>query len=522
MNLSKTHQAMKVLRQFTCMAAIAVMTAFLGACSSDNDVAGINDNNLSNVRTITFTAGPLGGDAETRATLTDTGTKITSSWAENDVVGIFYYNGGVRKYATGKVTAVTGGKATISATIEGTLDDRDFTVIFPAIADDEYNSYVNGMLNNQKGTLEDIQTNWARFIGSATVSGGAFPADIEMESKCAIWKLNFVSNGTDITSSVTEVLINWKDGSYSFAFTVKPSSQSAIYVCLSDTYTPRKEAGKITITAKTATNTYVLTKTIAKDFVWGKVYRSTLTFTDLSALTDEYTAKDGETLTGTLEETLKLNVEAGAKVTLSNVTINGINNSYYEHPGINCLGDATIILAGDNTVKGSWNGSGIYVPVSNQVIIQGSGSLIASSHSYGAGIGAYYGKACGNIMIQGGNITATGGEYFAGIGGGDQTDRCGDIQISGGTIIAHGGIMAAGIGTGRGTSGSYSTCGNITISTGVTKVTAQKGGSAPFSIGKGYSEGSGSNEFSACGTITIGGVVKDQNDFTDAIFTYEP
>ena len=514
---------MKVLRQFTCMAAIAVMTAFLGACSSDNDVAGINDNNFSNVRTITFTAGPLGGDAETRATLTDTGTKVTSSWAKNDVVGVMYKSGGVKKYTTGKVTAVTDGKATISASIEGTLDDGDFTINFPAIGYDEYDSYVNGLLNNQKGTLADIQTNWVRFIGSATVSGGAFPTDIEMKPFSTIWKLNFVCNGTDITSSITEVLINWKDGSYSFAFTVKPSSQSAIYVCLSDTYTPRTEAGKITITAKTATNTYVLTKTIAKDFVWGKVYRSTLTFTDLSALTDEYTAKDGETLTGTLGEKVKLNVAAGAKVTLSDVTINGTKDSYCIWSGINCQGDATIVLVGNNTVMGSHNGAGIHVPTGSTLTIEGDGSLTAGTRDWGAGIGAGYSThPCGNIVIKGGTITATGGERFAGIGGGDQSDTCGDITINGGTVIATGGKYAAGIGTGWGSNSSHSKCGNITIGSGVTKVVANKGAGAPFSIGKGYSYENASNEYSECGTITIGGDVKDQNDFTGASFTYEP
>ncbi len=107
--------------------------------------------------------------------------------------------------------------------------------------------------------------------------------------------------------------------------------------------------------------------------------------------------------------------------------------------------------------------------------------------------------SCGNITIEGGIITAQGGNQAAGIGSG-QGAKCGNILITGGTITATGGKQAAGIGGGR-SSVNPTGCRDITITDGVTRVTATKGESAPYSIGMGQSSGSPNS----CGTVTIGG-----------------
>ena len=251
--------------------------------------------------------------------------------------------------------------------------------------------------------------------------------------------------------------------------------------------------------------------------------------TDLSTITTDYVAKNGETLTGTLGSNVKISIADGATVTLNNVTINGTNDSNYEWAGITCLGDATIILSGTNTVNGFYGVyPGIQAAAGKTLTINGAGSLTASSYGKGAGIGGGNNVACGNIEIQGGTITATGGQYGAGIGGGDRADcgnitisggtvyatggergagigggrrgptsgSCGNIIISGGTVTATGGENAAGIGGGRGyNAGNLSSCGTITITSGVTKVTATKGDGAPNSIGAG--------KYGTCGTVTI-------------------
>ena len=213
------------------------------------------------------------------------------------------------------------------------------------------------------------------------------------------------------------------------------------------------------------------------------------------------TVPSGMTLTGTLTENYKIQIPDGATVTLDGVNINGVHNKSYQWAGINCLGDATIILKDDteNKVKGFHNVyPGIHVPVDKTLTIQGSGSLTASSNYGGCGIGGGNGIPCGNIVIADGTITANGGNGSAGIGSG-KNGQCGTISITGGTVNATGGEGAAGIG-----SGEEGSCGNISITDGVTSVTATKGEEANYSIGAGFD--------GTCGTVTIGGTVYWQDN----------
>ncbi len=292
-----------------------------------------------------------------------------------------------------------------------------------------------------------------------------------------------------------------------------------------DTYT-------ITVTAADG-ETYKLEKS-GVTFENGKYYEITAKLTnqktiDLSTLTANKTVQDGYTLTGTLANKVKISIAAGATVTLDNVTINGYNSYEYPFAGLTCLGDATIILkeGTTNTVKGFYRFfPGIYIAAGKTLTIEGTGSLNASSNGEGAGIGsgeAAAVKNCGNIIINGGNITATGKSSSAGIGSG-YGGTCGDITINGGNITANSEYVGAGIGSGGdegascgnititgGTitarcdydkgagigSGVRGTCGDITISGGNIKATASHGGAGI---------GSGDNG-SSCGNITIANTV---------------
>ena len=220
---------------------------------------------------------------------------------------------------------------------------------------------------------------------------------------------------------------------------------------------------------------------------------------NLAAQTANYTAQEYDILTGTLGANVKISIAAGATVTLKDANINGVDDSNYLWAGITCVGDATIILSGTNTVKGfQQHYPGITVAVDKTLTIKGDGKLTASCNGgWGAGIGAgrYTWYSCGNIEIQGGDITATGGPYGAGIGASEE-GTCGNITISGGKITATGGTYGAGIG-----GGNQSYCGDITITDGVTQVTATRGANGQHSIGKGKTDNAN------YGTVTIGGVV---------------
>ena len=355
-------------------------------------------------------------------------------------------------------------------------------------------------------------------LGDAAVTADITASDVSLES------------GKQVEVKLTEAS-NTESGS---TFSAKNGDSVVTYTITGD------EAISVgdTVATFAADGSQTLTFTVAdkSGITVAGSHTETLTFTisvedaalilDLATVTANTTVEDGYTIINTLAGNYKISIAGSATVTLKDVTINGTDNINYDWAGITCEGDATIILSGSNTVKGfdSYY-PGINVPEGSTVTIRGDGSLNASSNGYGAGIGGGNNNskcgnitiesgtiiatggveatgigsgsggdgACGNITITGGNVTAMGGDFAAGIGAG-AASSCGNITISGGTVTAMGGDSAAGIGSGYNTNFG-STCGDITIASGVTKVTATRGGSWASSIGAG--------EDATCGTVTI-------------------
>ena len=217
-------------------------------------------------------------------------------------------------------------------------------------------------------------------------------------------------------------------------------------------------------------------------------------FTDLAKVTS-HEAKNGEVLTGVLgggaPNTGNVKIETGATVVLHNVEITSVDKSSgKQYAGIDCEGNATIVLSGTNKVKGGAEYKpAIYIPKDYTLTIRGSGSLEADGTGCGAGIGGGRIYNCGNIVIAGGDITAKAGASSAAIGSGD-TKSCGTITISGGTVTASSSGTGAAIGSGI--SGS---CGTINMSGGTVTANSSNWGAA---IGSGYNAAS-------CGTISISG-----------------
>ncbi len=183
----------------------------------------------------------------------------------------------------------------------------------------------------------------------------------------------------------------------------------------------------------------------------------------ITSSTNEVTLLDGDLVSGTGGWTTQVSVADGATVTLSGLDITGIPD-YESHiwPGINCLGDAVIVLADGtmNKVKGGYHCSGIFVPEGHTLTIRGNGSLDVTTGRFGAGIGSGYENSCGDIVIEGGNITTTGNNSSPGIGSGFK-GSCGDIFIGDGItrVTATMGIWAwTAIGP-----AIYGTCGTINL-----------------------------------------------------------
>ena len=574
--------------------SIAAAALMMVACSNE-DLTQQTQTKAGKMQFSATIAAPSSG-ATTRTIYTEDtqNKKITVAWKVGDEIALVHNK--VKDVATVK-TINSDGSATITGYVTGATNNADVRLVYPAArvgtvtggADGtEYTAdeTVEGKLKTQDGTLVYIQDNldFREDMGQLAVSEtGVTLAEKagDISPLLAIWKLT-LSDGTN-NLSATQVKIKGGESVLASTTTLATATSVVTLAIPTDVYID----GALTIEATVGDDTYAYTKAEGATFNSGTYYQSTVTVTkaatDLSKLTGDYTAKNGETLTGTLAGNYKISIAKGATVTLDEVTINGENDYEYAWAGITCEGDATIILkdGSTNTVKGfDANYPGIYVPSGNTLTIKGetkgTGSLNASSNGSGAGIGggnincgnieiqggkitatggsgaagigsgSY--KSCGTITISGGTVTANGGEYAAGIGTGyTENSYCGDITISGGTVTATGGENGAGIGTGKsgacynitisggtvsatggekaagiGSGSNWGDCGNITITTGVTQVTATKGNEAPNSIGAGYK--------ATCGTVTIGCTLdtdgNPEGGTTGAIstspYTYDP
>ena len=561
---------MKTKTIFKMLAAAMLMPAMLltTACSNSDDEI-INTENPTNTKgyalpvTINVTRQ---GDTTTRATYTDNGNKTGSlSFSTGDKLFVQgSYNEGAYIFA-GMLDYVSDGKfsGTIMTQTEWTgtteellsADGGASATLLPA----GYGEY--GYLSiADEGTYEarlSENPNKAFATSKATAveqfsweDDNDYSSGFELTPVNAI--LNFTINGLDASTEVNvsfsypnypeDIVVSGKvttdgDGTATFAIGI-------IYGNNLKDCTLTVGGNAITLPAD-------------KEVEAGKIYnisRSVSPIISLSGRTyedEELVIPDGYIVTGyAIGLSCKVAVADGATVTLRDVEN---NNSYLDGgsacPGIKCLGDATIILEGNNTVKGGGTYAGIYVPEGKTLTIRGTGSLTVTGGSGGgAGIGGNNEGNCGSIVISGGTITATGGSGGAGIGLGFSSGcEFGDITISGGTVTAKGGSGGAGIGLGAswggckditisggtvaamgsdgapgigGVEGVYE---SITITDGVTKVTVNKGSYSTYSIGieDDYS-------WEGCGPITIGGTVYfDEGSFTNndlmtSPFVYQP
>ena len=179
----------------------------------------------------------------------------------------------------------------------------------------------------------------------------------------------------------------------------------------------------------------------------------------------------------------------------------------------------TLTLKDDNQKAGSLTATGGSYSAgigggengSGKNITINGGTVNAKGGSQGAGIGGGSDGSGENITINSGTVTAAGGSYGAGIGGGYWGDyKSGnggkDITINGGTVTATGGYLGAGIGGGGiGMYDGYTNGENITINGGTVTAT---GGDRGAGIGGGsgsVSIGSGGGGYGSGKDITING-----------------
>ncbi len=563
-------------------ASMAVLSAMAGLTSCANEDTALDNTTARTAegRTVQFTAtlAPKGeaqpvlaegeGDngGQTRAiTVNDQNTAnetLNVAWKEGEKIAVYYEktNG---EHATATATVGTpndDGSAPITATLTDAKAGGKAKFVYPAALHDGQGDIDKSKLqNNQNGLLYSNNPNVstiskdfdaAKGTGSIAVSGSkaSVSGKVKMTNSVCICKMTLgfgTGSGTISGLSAGKTLtIGVGDGSvYIISSPFKDEMQPAggptayrafksgdvIYVAMLPV-----DSKPVTFTSISSDNKMYSSISSSVKLTAGSFYRNIpLTLIQgavktLSGATGELTLENGDIVTGTGGENTHLKIAAGATVILMGVTNTGITKAA-NIAGIECLGDATIILDGTNSVAGREYAPGIFIPQGSTLTIQGSGSLTATGGSTsqtgpgsgligGAGIGGTMDISCGNIVIEGGTIKATGTGNSAGIGSGwanGAATTCGDISISGSAqVTATGDDYAAGIGSGLAFQAA-NTCGAISIS-GSAQITAT-GGTYAAGIGSGSGNNIISNIYvSSCGAISITGGTIEARGGNDA------
>ena len=175
-------------------------------------------------------------------------------------------------------------------------------------------------------------------------------------------------------------------------------------------------------------------------------------------------------ITGTSKENnVTINADSGqtASVTLSGVNID-VRDKGKAAVSTTGEGNVSIELNGGSTLRSGYEHAGLEKNNGGSLTIADedkNGKLTAEGGIYGAGIGGGYEGEGSNIAITGGEVEATGGIGGAGIGGG-KNGAGSSIAITGGEVKATGGKYGAGVGGGLSGNGNH-----ITITGGEVKAT---------------------------------------------------
>jgi hypothetical protein len=510
----------KTFANIRTLAALLIASAALAACSND-DGAIIGEQpaqqQAPQVYTLTLQAGKA-DNAQTRALDLD-GEKLVASWADGDQLTVTMADGTV----VGTLTAPTasGQTATFSGTLTvpsgKTISGGDkLTLTYHPVASSDYSSQTGTLASAAKCDMATAE------VTVATVEGGEITiteTSVNFTTQTAVLKITLQDGvGNDLNASKLTISAGGTDiftltsiATSGFLYLALPSAERV--AAAKGMTTEELAALPITFTATAGGNTYITTKT-GYPFAAGKYYATTLTMAKVVDYSSEINVPAGDHWYIGGSGTHNITIGEGATVTIGSFL-------QMQYASIICSGNATIILA-DGTTTNIFDGRIKAGPENTTLTIKGNtGELdINAGNSLGAAIGASDGAACGNIEIQGGvitakgamaagigastaecgditisggTVTATGGDGGAGIGSGSSDSGwCGNITISGGTVTATGGTMAAGIGTGE-----ENGCGDITIKSTVTHVTATKGSGASASIG------AANDEDATCGEVTI-------------------
>lgn len=508
-----------ILKEIRIWAVMLVVSVALVNCTLDEPIL---EESQEPEYTMTVEAS-MGGNPQTKA-LGFKDDKLVATWTENDVIYVFKetnFLGFLRpaEISTDGASCKLAGKMKVAPSIG---DELTLKYLAPDsyLSQDGTLAYIAAHCDHALATVtvkavsenREITTTAARFINQQSIvkvrmfdkadpTKTLSPTNLKVQAKVITMSPSSMSPEPTVTA-----VLNYELTIPQATYTT--NGEGVLYLALPnipEEYESMKSCTTIYIIGTVGNDTYTYARA-GYPFEDGKYYLIDVKarkrkLVDLSKIESNYTAKDGETLTNTLNGKHKISIADGATVSLWNATIDGTDykkDKYADYAGLTCLGDATLLLEDNSTnyVKAfeEYN-PGIFVPEGKTLTIKGTGALSAYANYVAAGIGGGLHKPCGNITIDGGIITAEGNYFGAGIGAGNYAP-CGDITINGGFINARGSTIAAGVGS----CASEGSCRSIVINGGF--IFAVGG---MYAAGIGAGQGHDEQNHSVCGDITING-----------------
>jgi len=316
----KTKKAMKKITHIS-MAALVAMGMLGTSCNkAESPEIETPETQKENIVTLTTT---VGFAADGTKALTSTGVK---TFAKGETMAIYYWKNKGNDHVKAVSAPLTpgditnGGKsATFTFTLDNPYKDMSVSYVYPAaMANADFTPNYDALYNNQDGTLATLGSNFDFCTRSGAWAGDNLPS-LTLENQLAILAITLKDEAgtSDITSGTTKLTVS--DGTNTY--NVTPSAaEGPIYVAIR----PTSDA-TIDITATSGGKGYY--KTLAtKTYEAGNGYPVSWKMTQgarLSLLTADYTAQNGDKLTGTLGSNVKISIADGATVTLKDVNING-------------------------------------------------------------------------------------------------------------------------------------------------------------------------------------------------------
>ena len=353
---------------FRTMSVAFLASATLAACSSSDDSI-IDEQPVvtpTAPTTYSMTVQATKGDETTRGLYFDSKGALNAKWYEGEVVEVMQDQGDFISLGTLTAAASDNGTTTLTGTLH-TAPVSDMNLLF----------YLHGSVRSYTGQtgvlLEDDNSIEKKYdYATATADKGEFTVDTETKTVTIQNGLTFLSEQAIVKFILFNVLTDepLKTSSLTLNDVRKPGTKEVDNICLEVKMGKSgltSTCGELTITPETATNEFYVAlkqdshiapskfRVLASDET-GNVYyyeAENVTFMDgtfyevtvkmkplvinLSQLTENYTARYDETLTGTLANNVKVSIADGATVTLRDVTIEGVEGEYDDAKNISGL-----------------------------------------------------------------------------------------------------------------------------------------------------------------------------------------